>query len=153
MTWFSRHLLALTTVAVALAVTGVVFGFGRPGYEKQIPVFKDVPLPYSKVLFSATDARRVFAAEGITLTPRFASANITTLGNRRDVLEVDIFGDPETLNAGGTYARFPRSCTDSSRTAARWRGNVRVVANCTVDGNGASWMHRAQRALNRLALP
>ena len=152
MTWFSRHPLSLTTVAVALAATGAVFGFARP--EKQnLPVFNDVPLPYSKVLFSASDARRVFAAEGITLTPRSASEHITTLGNPRDVLEVNIFGDPAILNAGGTYANFPRSCTASSRTAARWHGNVRVVVNCTVDGDGASWMQRAQRALNRLALP
>lgn len=154
MPWFSRHLLPLAIVAVLLAGAGAAFGVTRPGYEQQtLPAFKDVPLPYDEVLYNAGDARRAFAAEGITLTPRFASANITSLGNRRDVLEVDIFGDPATLNAGGTYARFPWSCIAESRTAARWHGNVRVVVDCTVDGDGAGWLRRAERALQRLELP
>jgi hypothetical protein len=153
MTWIHRHLIAL---AVA------VFAFARPGYEKQVRLPKDEALPYSKVLFSAADARRAFAAEGVTLTPRSAAATVTTLGNRRDVLEVDIFGDPAqvkasgfhdvTIDASGNYVHFPRSCTASGRTAVRWHGNVRVVVDCTVDGNGAGWMRRAQRALTHLNL-
>jgi hypothetical protein len=163
MTWLHRHLLALAVVAVALAATGAVFGFGRPSYEKQVRVLKDEPLPYSKVLFNTAETRRAFAAEGITLTSRSASATTTTLGNRRDVLEVDIFGDPRkvaasgfhdlTIDARGNYVHFPRSCTASSRTAARWHGNVRVVVNCTVAGDNLRWMRRAQRALTRLQLP
>jgi hypothetical protein len=150
----------LAVVAVALAATGAVFGFARPGDQKQLRMVKDEPLPYSKVLFSAAAVGRAFRAEGVTLTPRSASATITTLGNPRDVLEVDIFGDPVkvkatgfydvTIDARGKYVHFPRSCTGSGRTAARWHGNVRVVVDCTVDGNGAGWMRRAQRALTRL---
>jgi hypothetical protein len=85
---------------------------------------------------------------------------ITTLGNRRDVLAVDIFGEPKkvkaagfynvTVDANGDYVPFPRECTASSRPAARWQGNVRVVVNCAADGDGASWMRRAQRALAHL---
>ncbi|MDX6439859.1 MAG: hypothetical protein QOF45_2442 [Gaiellaceae bacterium] len=161
MTWFRRHLLALAVVAVALAATGAVFGFARPGYEKQLRMVKDEPLPYSKVLFNAAEVRRAFAAEGITLTPRSASATITTFGNRGDVLVVDIFGDPAkvkatgfydvTIDAGGNYVHFPRSCAASDGTAAaRWHGNVRVVVRCRVDLNGAGWMRRAQHALTRL---
>jgi hypothetical protein len=161
MNWLHRHLLALAVVGVALASTGAVFGFARPGNEVRVP--KDEPLPYSRVVFNAAETRRAFAAEGITLTPRSASATITTLGNRHDVLEVDIFGDPEkvaafgfhdlTIDAGGNYVPFPRNCTASGRTAARWQGNVRVVVDCTVDGGGARWLRRAQRALMRLERP
>jgi hypothetical protein len=69
------------------------------------------------VLFDAAEVGRAFATEGITLTPRSASATITTLGNRRDVLEVDIFGDPAKVKAAGFSdvtvdargAHFPRS--------------------------------------------
>lgn len=112
---------------------------------------------------TTAETRRAFAAEGITLTSRSTSATITTLGNRRDVLEVDIFGDPKkvaafgfhdvTINASGNYVHFPWSCTASSGTAARWHGNVRVVVHCTVAGDNARWMRRAQRALTRLELP
>lgn len=163
MSWFSRHLLALAVVAVSLAATGAVFGFARPSDEKQVRLSKDEPLPYSKVLYNTAETRRAFAAEGVMLTSRSASATITTLGNRRDVLEVDIFGDPEkvaasgfhdlTIDATGAFVRFPRNCTASSRTAARWHGNVRVVINCTITGDDARWMRRAQRALTRLDLP
>jgi hypothetical protein len=47
MTCFHRHLLAVAVVALALAATGAVFGFARPGYEKRVRVVKDGPLPYS----------------------------------------------------------------------------------------------------------
>jgi hypothetical protein len=163
MTWLHRHLLALAVVAVALATTGAVFAFARPDYETKVRMPKDEPLPYSEVVFSAAQARRAFAAEGITLTPRSTSATITLLGNRGDVLEVDIFGDPKqvaafgfhdvTVDASGNYVHFPRSCTGSAPTAARWHGNVRVVLRCTVAGDNPRWMRRAQRALTLLELP
>ena len=55
--------------------------------------------------------------------------NITSLGNRRDVLEVDIFGDPATLNAGGTYARFPGVA--SPRAAPPHAGTAMCASSST----------------------
>src|SRR5882724_9469751 len=109
--WLSRHVLALAIIVVALAAAGGVFAFARPAYHPSHSVLKDAPPPYKTVSFKASDASRAFRAEGIVLTPRSDAADITTLGNRHDILEVDIFGDPVQIEKSGFhYLKLGRNC-------------------------------------------
>lgn len=155
------HLVAASIVAVAVASVGAVFAFARPTYHPYvIPGSINHDLPYTVVSYTAADARRVFAAEGIHLTPRSHSPTITTLGNQRDILVVDAFGDPEKVKqsgfydftlVNGRYAHFPRDCGSGSPSAERWQGNVRVIVSCTATGSSSRlWLLCAERALARL---
>ena len=155
------HLVAATVVAVALAGVAAVFTLVRPTDERPvIPAPADNDLPYTAVSYTAEDARRAFAAEGIDLSPRSHSPTVTTLGNHADVLEVDSFGDPDQVKqsgfsdstvANGRYVHFPRACASGARDAERWRGSVRVIVNCVLAGSASSsWLRRVERALARL---
>jgi hypothetical protein len=120
----------------------------------------DHGLPYSKATFTATAARRAFAASGIALSARSRTAAVTTLGNRGDVLEVDAFGDRHEVERSGFYdytvahgrrVHFARSCSPGGPNAERWRGNVRVIVDCMKAGAAAPrWLRRVDRALERL---
>jgi hypothetical protein len=86
-------------------------------------------LPYDEVTYGAADARRAFAGEDVKLTVRARGALATTFGNERDVLEVDVFGDPAVakragfrdLEDGATTAPSPAiSPSAGARTSVRF---------------------------------
>jgi len=150
----------LTTVliiVVGLAALAAAFAFARPSSTPTAALPPD-DLPYTSVSYSRADAVVAFAAVGVRLTPRSKSVVITTLGNRGDALEVDIFGDARQVKASGfydylplngRYVHFPRTCGTAIGDAERWKGNVRVIVDCTAAAP-AAWLRRAQRALARL---
>jgi hypothetical protein len=161
MSLLRAHQLAIAVVAVALAAVGAVFVFARPTYHPYvIPGKLDNALPFTAVSYTAADARRAFAAEGIRLTERSKSPTSTTIGNRGDILEVDAWGDPDKVKASGfhdyivvngQYAHIPRVCGSGTPDAERWRGNIRVVVSCTRAGAASgAWLGRVQRALAHL---
>jgi hypothetical protein len=160
---------APSLLALAAVSATVVVGFGAllahsAYHPSRIPLPADQGVPYAKASFTAADARRVFAAEGIRLRPRSRTAVITTLGNRHDVLEVDAFGDRQRVERSGFYdytiagrgasahyAHFPRACRGGALDAERWRGNIRVIVSCAKAGSAAPrWLVRVDRALARL---
>jgi hypothetical protein len=150
MLWVGRHAVAVGVVAFAVGALGAVFALARPVYRPHVTVAKDVMPPYSKVSYSSTDVRRVFAQERVALAIRSHGPMGTTLGNRHGVLEVDVFGDPVVLkNAGFHDLVLGPSCT-GTRLAERWEGNVRVIVNCAITSDGQRWLGRVQRALSRL---
>ena len=52
------------------------------------------------------------------------------------------------LGAHGWFVRYPRTCDNGARNAARWRGNVRAIVRC---GDGAdAALRRVAAALGRL---
>jgi hypothetical protein len=116
-------------------------------------------LPYTKASFTAADAKHAFGTEGVELAVRSRSVVMTTLGNPGDVLEVDAFADRPTVErsgfrdvtvSDGRRVPFARDCS-SSVPAERWRGNIRVLVDCTRAGSaGPGWLLRVERALNRL---
>jgi len=159
--YFRSHLLATGFLATAIGVMAAVLAFAHPAsHPSVLPGPPNNDLPYAVVSYTAADARRAFATEGIRLGPRSHSASITTLGNRADILEVDAFGDPERVKASGfydytvingRYVRFPRGCGSGSADAERWQGNVRVIVSCRAAGGASSrWISRVARALARL---
>jgi hypothetical protein len=156
-----RHVLAVGIVVAAAAAIGAFVAVARPTYQRQVmQAPADHGLPYTVASYTASDARRAFAAEGIVPTPRSHSAAVTTLGNRGDILEVDAFADRETVErsgfynytlVGGRYVPFPSACGAGAHTAARWRGNVRVIVSCSIARDAApDWLTRVERALARL---
>jgi hypothetical protein len=157
---FRGHLVAASIVGVAFASIGAAFAFARPTGHASVPGRINGHLPYRLVSYTAADARRAFAAEGIHLRTRSHSPTITTLGNRHDILEVDAFGDRAKVEQSGfrdftlvkgRFVHFPRDCRSGSPDAERWHGNVRVIVSCTAAGTSSSlWLRRAQRALARL---
>ncbi len=165
------HAVAVSIVALAASAAGAVFLFARPASHR--PVVQSPPdhgLPYTTVDFDVADARRAFAAQDIVLTARSKSPAVTTLGNARNVLEVDVFGERAkveavgfwdyTTDATGHYVHFPADCSSGtpgvpgSYDAELWHGNVRVIVSCLTAGTtGPAWLRRAQRALARLGVP
>jgi hypothetical protein len=151
-------------IIIAVATVAAAVGFfvvARPQYHPQVmSPPPDHGLPYTVAAYTAADATRAFAREGIALTPRSHSATVTTLGNHGDILEVDAFADRELVEksgfydyatSGGRYVHFPRSCGTAIPDAERWRGNVRVIVSCTAAGSDAeSWLRSVERALARL---
>lgn len=155
------HVLASGIVVVAVTSVGAVFAFAAPAYHRQVmPGPPNNDLPYTVVSYTSADARRAFAAEGINLSPRAKSPTTTTLGNRGDILEVDVFGDPEKVKQTGFYdytivndhyAHFPRDCSSGGLDAELWQGNVRVIVNCSAAGSSSRlWLRRAERAIAHL---
>ena len=157
-----EHLAAVAIVVVAVAATGTYFAVASAGYRRHVAQPpRDSGLPYTVVSYTAADARRAFAAEGIALTPRSRASTVTTLGNRGDVLEVDAFAARDrveragfsdyALAADGRYVRFPKDCRTAIPDAERWRGTVRVIVSCTAAGGAAArWLRRVDTALARL---
>ena len=161
--WFRTHALATVIVAAAVISGAAVFAFARPTYRPETrPLPRDHGLPYTVARYTTADARRAFAAEGIALSRRSSTPTVTTLGNPRDVLEVDTFAarrkveaagfyDYTTDSSSGNYVHFPRTCGTSIPDAERWHGNVRVIVSCTAArGESAAWLRRVTRALSRL---
>jgi hypothetical protein len=113
----------------------------------------DDTLPYTAASYDEGDVRRAFAAEGVTLTLRSRSyhSQITTLGNARDVLELDVFSKPEAVRASGFHdLERAADCAVEGHLAVRWRGNVRAILNCDVARDDQTWIARMNRALAAL---
>lgn len=152
MRWLGRHLLAVLIVATVAATIGGVFAFARPAYRPHVDAPKNVPLPYTKVSFDASQTQAAFVREGIALTVRHQGAEGTTFGNHRDVLEIDVFPAAARLEKLGFQDLvLSANCTGSARLAERWRGNVRVIVNCAIAEHGQRWVRRVQRALDHLS--
>jgi hypothetical protein len=116
------------------------------------PAFRD-PASY-RVVYTAADARRAFAAAGLPLVAHSASS-LSTQDLR---VEVDVFGDPRevaangspdfTVDSRGHHVHMPRSCVRGILVAAQWRENVRAVVSCADMHPGD--LLRAARALTLL---
>jgi len=132
----ARHRLLIAvgaTVAVAAATVSLAARSGCAA-EKA--------LPYSKARYDVADARLAFRAEHVALSPRSRSSAIATLGNRRDILEVDVFGEPGAVQrAGFADLAHVSDCKVAGHLAVHWRGNVRAVLNCDLVAND-SWVAR-----------
>jgi hypothetical protein len=161
--WLRTHAPATAVVGAAATITVVFFAVARPAYRPHVePRPRDHGLPYTVARYTSADARRAFAAEGVKLSWRSRMPWVTTLGNRGDVLEIDVFRDRGKVEASGfydyatesstgDYVHFPRACGTSIPVAERWRGNVRVMVSCTAArSNAPAWLRVVTRALNRL---
>jgi hypothetical protein len=147
----TRHALAGFVVVLAAGATGGVLAFARPEYKPTVAVAKPWTPPYTKVSYQPAAVIRGFAADGIRLAVRSHGSTGTTLGNARDVLEVDVFGDPKALKrAGFSDLVLGPNCVASNRLAERWRGNVRVIVNCAITNDGQRWVDRVNHGLARL---
>lgn len=162
MSRLGHHMVAVVVIGVAIAALAGVFAFTRPSSHPYVLPSPPNDLPYTKVSYTVADARRAFAAKGIRLTARSSQPEVvTTIGNRGDILEVDVFADPEKVKssgfhnyytlADGRWVRAPRSCTTDASNAESWHGNVRVIVSCTRAGEAAgAWQGRVRLALRRL---
>jgi hypothetical protein len=113
----------------------------------------DDTLPYTTARYDERDVRQAFAAEGVTLTFRSRSdhAEITTFGNPRDVLELDVFGDPDAVRASSFHDLERASdCAVAGHLAVHWRSNVRAILNCDLVRDDKAWITRMNRALTAL---
>jgi hypothetical protein len=156
-----QHVWALVLVALAASVAGLFLTVWRPHYRAVTEKLPDAPLPYSNVQFSASDAKHAFVAVGVQLLPKSRIPGVvTTIGSRSDSFEVDVFGSPARVNAGGGspeiitdshghYVRIPRTCTSGIPDAQRWRGNVRFVIRCANPAH-AQLLSTGARALANL---
>ena len=154
------HFIAVFIVALGVAATAAAFTVARPEHRKEVMVAPNQELPYTEVEFTAADARRAFAAEGITLLPRIRSTWITSLGSSGDLMAVDIFGEPAQVKAAGfynytlvdgQYVRMPSDCAAGNTTATRWHGNVRAIVDCVRDpAESRRRLSRVERAFARL---
>ena len=167
MTWVGRHVIAVAIVFAAVAATAAVFAFARPAFRPYVMPPPPGGLPYTKVTYTAADARRAFAAAGIALVrntngPLPAHAAPIVDFNTKDlVVEVDAFGDPARVTASGfsdfttfsngRWVRTPPTCATGATNAERWLGNIRAIVSCTrAGGSAASVLRRVSLALARL---
>ena len=155
-----QHALAVVIVALVAVTAGVFLTVGRPRAEASTEHAPSVAVPYSHVQFTVTAAKHAFAAVGVQLVAKSHVAGVvTTIGTGDDAFEVDVFGDPERVNAAGSpdviinshgnYVRMPSTCTRGIPDAARWRGNVRFVVRCANAGQ-AQLLKLGTRALGKL---
>jgi hypothetical protein len=155
-----HHALAVAIVALVAVAAGVFLFVGHARSQASTERAPTVPVPYSHVEFTVSDANRAFAAVGVRLVAKSHVPGVgTTIGTRDDALEVDVFGDPARVNASGSpdlitdahgkYVRMPSTCTPGIPDAARWRGNVRFVIRCANAGH-AQLLTLGTRALAKL---
>ena len=162
------HLVAVAVVAVAAVGAAGVFTFAKPAYHPYVmPPPPRTVLPYTKVVYTAHDAQRAFAAAGIRLVMHLhepipvGNPPIVDLSTADGVVEVDAFGNPAKIAASGFsdyvtfsnghWVRTPSRCSAGAANAERWRGNIRVILSCTGVGRLApGYVHRIDIALERL---
>lgn len=137
-----HHVWAFALVALAASAAGLFLTVWSPRYRPSTQKLPAAPLPYSRVQFTANDAKRAFAAVGVQLVSKSRVPRIvTTIGTPNDTFEVDVFGDPARVAAlagspeiitdsHGNSVRIPRTCTTGIPDAERWRGNVRFIVRC-----------------------
>jgi hypothetical protein len=162
------HLAAVAVLTVAVVGAAGVFSFAKPtSHPYVLPPPPPSALPYTRVVYTASDAKRAFAAVGIRLVIHLhepvpvKAAPIIDLSTADDVVVVDAFGDPAKVAASGfsdylTFAngrwvRTPRRCSAGAEDAERWNGNLRVILNCVEAGPSApGYLRRIDLALARL---
>lgn len=155
-----QHALMVVIVALVAATAVVFLAISRPQSQAAATHAPSVPVPYSHVQFTVSDAKHAFSAVGVRLVAKSRVPGIaTTIGTRDDALEVDVFGDPARVNAAGSpdvitnsqgkYVRIPSTCTPGIPEAARWHGNVRFVIRCA-DAAEAQLMALGTHALAKL---
>jgi hypothetical protein len=140
-----RFLFLAVLLGLAVAATTSAFVLDR----RQT----DDTLPYSVARYDEGDVRRAFAAEGVTLAFRSRSdhSEITTFGNQQDVLELDVFGNPDAVRASGFHDLERASdCAVAGHLAVHWRSNVRAILNCDLVRDDRAWITRMNRALTAL---
>jgi hypothetical protein len=164
MLWLSRHLIAVAIVGVAVASVGAVFAFARPAYRPYVMPSAPKDLPYTAVTYTVADVRQAFAADDLHIGLNRSTAGgvgITSFSAQSDVLEVDVFGDPQQVKdsgfsdyftfVDGHWVKAPRTCGPGDRNAERWHGNVRVIVSCARAGSASkTWLRRVELALGRL---
>jgi hypothetical protein len=168
MVWLRMHLVAVALVTIAVVGAAGVFTFAKPAYHPYVtPSPPERALPYTNVVYTASDAKRAFAAVGIRLVIRthepvpVKAPPIVDLSTADDVVEVDAFGDPTKVAASGfsdyftfsngRWVRTPPRCSAGAANAERWHGNVRVVLSCGGAGPSApDYLRRIAGALARL---
>lgn len=134
-------MLAVAIVAVVATAVALVSTVWRPRSQSSTQHAPSSRVPYDRVEFSVSDAKRAFAALGVRLVPKSRVPGVvTTIGTTDDAFEVDVFGDPARVNATGSpdlvtgvhgeYVRIPSVCTPGIPDAERWHGNVRFVIPC-----------------------
>jgi hypothetical protein len=108
--------------------------------------------PYAAVVHDTAETRRVFALEGIVLEPKSRAPGIVaTFGDRNDILEVDVFGDPQKVRETGFRdVGYKRHCAGGNGKALRWKNNVRAIVNCDLTRQAALWVSRVERAFGHL---
>lgn len=141
MPWVIRHILAVATVAVALAVVGAVFVFARPAYH---PPYRSYMVNMdSQTAYSVAAVERAFATEGIRLYVRSTIAETTYLADAMNIHEDD----------GLLVTRFRPHGTvnfNASKLATGWY--EKRLGNVVVDftGHNLSLGQRAAAALAAL---
>jgi hypothetical protein len=156
-------------VALALLAAAGVFTFARPkAHPFALPPQPHTPLPYTKATYSARDAERAFRAADIKLVRHthepvpVGNPPIIDLSNSGNIVEVDVFGDPQRVAASGFsdyfivahghWLKAPKTCSRGAKAAERWSGNVRAIVDCTAAGASApAWVVRVDRALAKLS--
>lgn len=169
MLWLRAHVAAMGVLALALLATSGAFVFARPQPHRYgLPPAPHASLPYSKVSYSARDAQRAFRAVDIKLVRHaheraaVGRTPIVGLSDSGDMVEVDVFGNPKRVAASGftdyftvangRWLKAPKACSPGVHAAERWRGNVRVIVDCTKAGTaGSTWVARVARALAQLS--
>ena len=160
MTLLRAHQAVVAVAVLAVAALGAAFfALTRPANHQSATPPSD--LPYTAVSYSTSDALHAFAQVGVRLSPRSKTPTVvTTVGNRGNSLEVDVFGDPQKVRASGFhdylpshghYVHFPSTCGTGLPDAEIWKGNVRVVVHCGAAAPSAAWLQRAHHALDGLS--
>ena len=143
-----------------LLAAASAFTFARPkAHPPALTPQPHAPLPYAKATYSARDAQRAFRSADIKLVRRthepvpVGDSPIIDLSNSGNIVEVDVFGNPQRVAASGFSNQvIPKTCTHGAKAAQRWSGNVRAIVDCTAAGTSApAWVARVDRALAKLS--
>jgi len=169
MLWIRAHVAAVGIVALALLLVAGVFTLARrKPHQSTLPPRPHTPLPYAKASYSAGDAERAFRVVDIKLVRHarepvsVGNPPIIDLSNSGNIVEVDVFGDPQRVAASGFsdyfivshghWLKAPRTCARGATTAERWSGNIRAIVDCKAAGASApAWVARVDRALAKLS--
>jgi hypothetical protein len=143
MPWARTHLLAISFVMVAVACTGAVFAFARPGYhaqatEKLIDVSSGTP-------FTVGAVRNAFATQGLRLIPTsgtFPGAKMFTDSHPASRLD-----DAFLVTIWKPTARVYDDATGPKPLYEKWIGNVNVYYG----GHSRSFAARVAAAADSLA--
>lgn len=156
MAFVRLHLASGLLVVAAVGASGLIVAVSRPHYRPAVMPLPPNDLPYTRVVYTRADVRRAFAP--LQLVRRSHLPAMTDFSDPSLRVEVTVFGDPAQvkamgsfeyrLGADGRFVRYPRTCANGVRNAARWRKNVRAVVRC---GDGAdAVLGRVSAALARL---
>ena len=160
MLWIRAYAAAVGIVALAFLAAASALTFARPkAHPSAVPPQPHSALPYTHATYSARDAERVFRSVDIKLVRRtrgplpVGDPPIIDLSNGANIVEVDVFGDPQRVPGSGfSDSVIPKSCTNGAKAAERWSGNVRAIVDCTAAGASApAWAARVDRALAKLS--